>query len=70
VAYLLAITLELDPAEVVADLEEQREKNPKRKEFWRSFLLRVRTLAVFAVVTLALIFTAGAENEPAQAGGS
>lgn len=29
----LAITLNLDPATVLADLESQREKNPKRAEF-------------------------------------
>jgi len=34
----MAITLNLDPAKVLADLESQREKNPKRAEFWKSFL--------------------------------
>lgn len=40
VAFKIAIALELDPASVVADLEEQREKNPKRRDFWRGFLSR------------------------------
>lgn len=39
-AYWLAITLERDPAALVAELEEEREKNPSRKAFWGSFLSR------------------------------
>jgi len=38
VALKLAITLELDPAEVIVDLESQREKNVTRLELYRSFL--------------------------------
>lgn len=68
-AYWLAITLELDPAEVVADLEAQREKNPKRAEFWRSFLLRARSIAAAILCTLALISSVGVGSEPGAAGG-
>lgn len=57
VAYRIAITLELDPAEVVADLEGQREKNEKRAAFWRSFTLRARQAAVIALCTLALSYS-------------
>lgn len=46
--FRLAITLNLDPATVFADLESQREKNPKRLEFWRSFLSRAALLAILA----------------------
>jgi len=42
VAYKLAITLKLDPAQVVADLEGQREKNEKRRAFWASFTSHAR----------------------------
>lgn len=48
----IAITLNLDPARVLADLESQREKDPKRAEFWKSFLSRA-TLAALLVCTLA-----------------
>jgi len=41
IAFRIAITLDLDPARVIADLEEQREKNEERKAFWKSFLSRV-----------------------------
>jgi len=51
--FQIAITLELDPASVIADLESQRDKNPARAAFWRSFLLRVGMVAVLAG-TLAL----------------
>lgn len=40
IAFKIAIALELDPAQVIADLEEQREKNEKRRDFWRGFLSR------------------------------
>ena len=48
IAFKVAITLNLDPATVLADLESQREKNPKRLEFWRSFLSRAAMVAVLA----------------------
>jgi len=35
----IAVTLNLNPQDVIADIESQREKNPKRAEFWRSFVL-------------------------------
>lgn len=48
VAYRIAITLELDPAQVVADLEGQREKNAKRKDFWLGFTRRAAAVAILA----------------------
>lgn len=56
VAFKLAITLELDPAQVVADLEAQREKNPKRREFWAGFTRRAAAVVVLAC-TLAWSFS-------------
>lgn len=67
-AYWLAITLERDPAAVVADLEEEREKNQTRQEFWRSFLSRSASLAVLCC-KLALITSGACGNALAAAGG-
>ena len=58
IAFKLAIALQLDPAQVVADLEEQREKNEKRRDFWRSFLSRAPMLIAVLACTLALSFSA------------
>jgi anti-sigma-K factor RskA len=60
VAFRLAITLELDPATVVADLESQREKNAKRRDFWTGFIRRAAVVAALAC-TLALNFSATSE---------
>jgi len=67
VAYKLAIILEIDPAQVVAELEAEREKNPTRQAFWRSFLSRAALLIVTAACTLALNSSGG--HMAAQAGG-
>lgn len=64
----IATTLEIDPAQVFADLGEQRTKNVKKKELLRGFLSRAAALAALCV-TLALTCFAGAENAPAAAGG-
>lgn len=69
IAYKLAITLQLDPAEVVADLEAQREKNPDRAAFWRSFMQRARTVAAMVAFTLALSFSGSYGNGQAAHGG-
>ena len=68
-AFKIAITLELDPAQVVADLEEQREKNEKRREFWRSFLSRAASTAAAILVMLALSLSGISGNEAARLGG-
>jgi anti-sigma-K factor RskA len=70
VAFKVAITLQLDPAEVIADLEEQREKNPKRRDFWRSFLSRAALVIVTVACTLALSFSAISEGGAARLGGN
>ncbi len=57
VAYKLAIILEIDPAQVVAELEAERETNPARADFWRSFLSRAAVLAVTLACTLAWSFS-------------
>ena len=61
----LAITLKLDPARVLADLESQREKDKTRAEFWRSFLTRAALLVLIAY-TLASSFigTSGTAATP------
>lgn len=67
-AFRLAITLKLDPASVLADLESQQEKNPKRAEFWRSFLSRAALVAVLAC-TLAWSSTVTSGSAAAALGG-
>lgn len=64
----LAITLQLDPARVLADLESQREKDAKRVEFWRSFLSRAALLVLIAC-TLASSFIATSGTEASPLGG-
>ncbi len=68
-AFRIAITLEMDPAQVVADLEEQREKNPKRQGFWRSFTSRAHSSAVAVLCMLALIASATCGSVPGYFGG-
>jgi len=58
VAFRIAITLQIDPAQVVADLEAQRAKNPKKREFWQGFTSRAAHLLIAIACTLALSFTA------------
>lgn len=69
VAYKLAITLELDPALVVADLEAQREKNEARRAFWSGFISHARAAAVMLACMLVLSFSAGLENGQRALGG-
>lgn len=69
-AFKIAITLELDPASVIADLEEQRAKNPERREFWRGFLQRAGRQTVALLCTLALIFSATFGSVQERLGGS
>lgn len=69
VAFKVAITLQLDPAMVIADLEEQREKNEKRRGFWRSFLSRAACVIAVACCTLAWIPSATSGSAQALLGG-
>jgi len=57
-AFRIAIALEMDPAQVVADLESQREKNEKRRGFWTGFISRAASLMIVTACTLVLSFTA------------
>lgn len=68
IAYKIAITLELDPAAVVADLEYQREKNEKRKAFWKGFTRRAAMVAAL-VCTLAWSYSATFESAAGMLGG-
>ena len=54
----VAITLATDPATVIADIEQQTDKNPIRADFWRSFLSHAsRTL--FLMLAAICIATSG-----------
>jgi len=68
-AFRIAITLEIDPAQVVADLEEQREKNAKRRGFWQSFTSHARSSAVAVLCMLALIASATCGSVQGVSGG-
>lgn len=68
VAFKIAITLNLDPARVVADLESQRASKGKRGEFWKGFLSRATLVAVL-VCTLAFNFSATQGSVAARLGG-
>jgi hypothetical protein len=69
VAFLIAITLELDPATVLADIESQQQTG-KAQEFWKSFHLRARGILAALLCTLALAHSAGIESAQAVAGGA
>lgn len=54
----IALCLKRDPAEIIALIESETEKNEKRQEFWRNFLARVQkvgrlyTLAALCMLSL------------------
>lgn len=52
----MALVLGRDPAEVIAEVKAETEKNEKRRAFWRDFLQRAKQAAKLG--TLALLFTA------------
>jgi len=66
-AYKLAIILDRDPAQVIAELEAERAKTTEAQAFWRSFLSRAAVLAVTVACTLAWSFSSG--HMAAQDGG-
>lgn len=51
----IALALKRDPAEIIAEIEAETEKNPERKAFWADFLQRVKTAGRFGM--LAVLFT-------------
>lgn len=66
IAFCIAVTLELDPATVLADIERQQQAG-KVGEFWQGFFSRVtRTLCLLLVLSGAF---AGSGNERAGLGG-
>jgi hypothetical protein len=69
-AFRIAITLELDPAQVIADLEEQHEKNAKRRGFWQSFLSRAASTVALLCCTLALLLSATCGSVQGGTGGA
>ena len=68
VAFLIATTLELDPATVLADIESQQQTG-KAGEFWKSFLSHARAAAAASLCMLAFGLFAGIGSEPAGTGG-
>ena len=68
VAFLVATTLELDPACVLAEIESQQQTG-KAQEFWKSFLSRVCRMASLMALTLALLASAGLGSDQGINGG-
>ena len=68
-AFRLAITLELDPAQVVADLASQREKNPAKRDFWAGFISRAATVIAVVCCTLVWNFSVTPASGAATLGG-
>ena len=64
----IALTLELDPIQVIAEIEAKTEKNEVKRIFWENFLLRASKavrhvmLAVIFISSLATGLNAG--NNP------
>jgi len=65
--YRLAIILEMDPAQMVAEMEAERETNPGKAEFWRSFLSRAALVLATVACTLVWSFSAGRAADQAPA---
>ncbi len=65
----LAITLNLDPMQVQAEIQAEAEKNPKRAEFWRSFLSHARKGIAGVLVMLALVGSAMSGSDQKWHGG-
>lgn len=66
-AVKIALCLRRDPAEIIAILEAEGEKDEKRKAFWVDFLQHVRQAGKFgmlAAVSMMLLFAA---PRPAEA---
>ena len=55
-AVRMALILGRDPTEVIAEIEIEKEKNEKKRQFWMDFLQHVRQAA--KLYMLALVFTA------------
>ncbi|SMB27286.1 protein of unknown function [Sterolibacterium denitrificans] len=65
----IAITLNLDPAQVLAEVHEETEKNPKKRAFWSGFLSRA-VLVLLMACTLGLSSFVMPENAQAASGGT
>lgn len=52
----MALALNLDPLEVISDIEQQSEKNEQRREFWKDFHSRITRRILAAVVLACTVF--------------
>lgn len=64
----VAVTLSLDPIKVIAEMEMAKEKNAKRREFWKGFISRATVLTAF-VSTLGLTYSDTSESAQKTLGG-
>lgn len=58
----IATALNLDPAIVIADIAIEWEKNPKKREWWASFLASATKQTVIIMAMVALIYTTISPN--------
>lgn len=69
IAVKVAITLQVDPSQVIADLECQREKNAKKREFWKGFISRAAIITALVCTLVSSSFVTY-ESGAALAGGA
>lgn len=69
-AVRIALCLRRDPAEIIAILEAEGEKNEKRKAFWVDFLQHVRQAGKFGMLALVSTTLLLAAPRPAEANAS
>ena len=67
-AVRIAQILGRDPAEIIATIEADSEKNPKRREFWRDFLQRATQAARRGMLVLLCGLTLWGGHVTAQGG--
>jgi hypothetical protein len=65
----ISLILQRNPAEIIAVIQGESEKNPKRKAFWLDFLVHAKQAAKLGMLLLTFIVALnGGKNQEAQAG--
>jgi transcriptional regulator with XRE-family HTH domain len=67
-AVRMALILQRDPAELIAEIELEKEKNEKRQEFWRDFILHAKRLAKRGMLVLICTISLQAGFNASEAG--
>lgn len=65
----ISLILQRNPAEIIAVIQGESEKNPKRKAFWLDFLVHAKQAAKLGMLLLTFIAALnGGKNQDVQAG--